>query len=94
MAEPQNELRLGPVGVVQGGLIACEGCGYDLPPGGRVCPVCGHERDDYAGSPYPVGKVQRFGWVFGQRISSTDKLVLLALVDHDKPNGPRHLPQP
>ena len=88
MAEPQHELRRAAVGVVAGGLIACQGCGYAQPPGTRVCPICGFERGDYEGSPYPVGKVQRFDWVFGQRIGSgTDKLVLLALVAHDKPNG-------
>ena len=82
MSAKQSEFRLGPVGVVEGGRIACQGCGYDFPPGARVCPVCGFER-----APYPGGTFQRYDWVFSQRIDATAKLVLIALVSHDRPNG-------
>ena len=79
----QHEFRLGPAGVVQRGQVTCRGCRYTIPPEARICPVCGCER-----VPYPAGKVDRYDWVFGQPIGSgTDKLVLLALVTHDKPNG-------
>ncbi len=82
MAEPA-EFRLGPVGVVDGGRVTCRGCGYTMPPGARVCPVCGIER-----APYPAGKVELYDWVLDQPIAdSAAKLVLLALVSHDKPGG-------
>ena len=78
----QAEFLLGPVGVVDGGLRRCRGCGYDLPPDARICPACGFER-----TPYPAGTFQRFRWVFEQEIDATAKLVLLALVSHDMPGG-------
>ena len=89
----QHELRLGPVGVVDGGLRRCRGCGYDLPPDARICPACGFER-----KPYPAATFQRFDWAFDLRILRADKagklqndplakFVLIALVAHDKPNG-------
>ena len=51
------------------------------------------------GAAYPAQKVERFAWVFGQRIGprhldsrrrvggDTQKMVLLALVLHDMPGG-------
>ena len=89
----QAEFRLGPVGAIDGGRIVCQGCGYDIPPGARICPICGFER-----APYPAGTFQRFDWAFDLRILRADKagkpqtdplakFVLLALVSHDKPNG-------
>ena len=89
----QHELRLGPVGAIDGGRIACRGCGYAMPPEAGLCPACGFER-----SPYPTGTFQRFHWAFDLRILRADKagkpqndplakFVLIALVAHDKPNG-------
>ena len=79
----QSEMMLGVVGVVAGGLIACQGCGYDIPPEARVCPACGFER-----APYPAGKVERYDWVLDQPIADPiAKLVLFALISHDKPGG-------
>ena len=93
----QHEFRLGPVGAVDGGRIACQGCRYDIPPECTpACPVCGWGR-----SPYPAGRVERFDWVFEQWIAvpvaegkppktkgdPAAMLVLLALVSHDKPTG-------
>ena len=79
----QAEFLLGPVGVVDGGLRRCRGCGYDIPPEARVCPVCGFER-----APYPAGKVSRYDWLLDQPIADPiAKLVLFALISHDKPGG-------
>ena len=80
--DPQTELRLGPVGVVDGGLAACQDCAYAMPAEARICPVCGFER-----VPYPAGRVERFDWVFSQRLAPNDKLVMLALVAHDGPGS-------
>ena len=78
----QAEFLLGPVGVIAGGA-ACADCGFDLPPGARLCPVCGFER-----APYPAGKVERYDWVLDQPIADPiAKLVLFALISHDKPGG-------
>ena len=78
----QSEMMLGPLGVIEGGLIPCQGCGYALPGAAILCPVCGFER-----APYPARTVHRYDWVLNQTLDSTAKLVLLALVSHDKPNG-------
>ena len=69
--------------------LRCGGCGASpLPPAYRVCPVCGWARPGQEGAPYPAKSIERFGWVFDQRIASpTQRLVLLALVQHDMPNG-------
>ena len=82
MSAKQSEFRLGPVGVIEGGLIPCQGCGYALPGAAILCPVCGFER-----APYPAGTFRRFDWVLNQTPDSTAKLVLLALVSHDRPHG-------
>ena len=79
----QAEFRLGVIGAIAGGRVACSACGYALPlEARRLCPLCGFER-----SPYPAGRVERFGWVFEQRLDPPAKLVLLALVAHDMPTG-------
>lgn len=78
----QSEFRLGVVGVIDGGRVACPECRNVLPLEARICPVCGFER-----APYPAGKVERFRWVFEQQIDAVDKLVLLALTCHDLPNN-------
>ena len=94
----QHEMRLGPVGVVVGGRGTVRECSFVLEPGQTVCPVCGWARDFHAGEKYPAGKIQRFDWALAQTIKNltgdppyrndpTAKLVLLALVAHDKPNG-------
>ena len=63
--------------------VKCRGCGYALTPDARVCPVCGFER-----APYPAGKVERYDWVLDQPIADPiAKLVLFALISHDKPGG-------
>ena len=78
----QTELRLGPVGVVEGG-VACGGCDFTMPSDAAICPVCGAER-----KAYPAGTVARFDWVLDQPIGDPlAKLVLFALVLHDKPNS-------
>ena len=67
----------------QGESHTCRGCGYDIPPEARVCPACGFER-----APYPAGKVARYDWALDQPIADpAAKLVLIALVSHDKPGG-------
>ena len=67
--------------------ISCRGCRRTLPPTTGVCPVCGFERG-LEGAPYPSKEVRRFSWVFAQRVkNASDKLVLLALVEHDMPGG-------
>ena len=67
--------------------ITCGECTRTLPPATCVCPFCGADRG-LSGSAYPAQKVERFDWVFAQRIDSpTQRLVLLALVAHDMPGG-------
>ena len=79
----QAELKLGVLGAIDGGRVACAACGFPLPrAAGPLCPACGFER-----LPYPAGRVERFGWVFEQRLDSSAKLVLLALSAHDLPRG-------
>ena len=69
------------------GLITCRGCQTVLPPATNACPVCGFKRG-LEGTPYPSKDVRRFAWVFAQRVkNASDKLVLLALVEHDMPGG-------
>ena len=69
--------------------LRCGGCkASPLPPAYRVCPVCGWARPGQEGAPYPSKSVERYGWVFDQRIENpTDRHVLLALVWHDMPGG-------
>ena len=84
----QQEFRLGPVGVVEGGRVKCRGCGYTMPPEARICPICGFERGKYAGREYPAGRIERYQWVFDQGIASpTAKWVLAALVHFDRAGG-------
>ena len=79
----QAEFRLGVVGVVDGGRVKCGGCGFDVPTEAALCPACGFERQ-----PYPAGKFQRYDWALNQPIADpAAKLVLIALISHDKPNG-------
>lgn len=93
----QAELRLGPVGVVAGG-VPCEGtCGGLRPAGSKACPACGYEpRKSLAGQPYPGKDVSRYRWAFDQEFRPGDdakvtaltaKAVLLCLVHHDLPDG-------
>ena len=82
MMVEQREMLLGPVGTVTGDGVACRGCGYVLPADAPFCAACGFER-----VPYPAGKVSRYDWVLDQPIDPTAKIVLIALVAHDKPSG-------
>ena len=93
----QTEMKLGPVGVVRGGL-ACKGCGLDLPCGQLCCPACGLVcRIGMAGRPYPDGRMERYRWAFDQDVlmrdadgrtktDTTAKFVLCTLVHFDGPN--------
>ena len=78
----QAEFPLGVIGVIAGGA-ACGGCGFTMPSDATICPACGFER-----VAYPAGAVARYDWALNQPIGDPlAKLVLLALVAHDKPNS-------
>ena len=79
--------------------IWCGGCKIKFWPGTRVCPACGWKRPAMEAEPYPAQRVERFAWVFAQRIgprrdhakkhagNPAAKMVLMALVAHDMPAG-------
>ena len=79
--------------------IWCGGCKIKFWHGTRVCPACGWKRPAMEAEPYPDQRVERFAWVFAQRIgprrghakkhagTPAAKMVLMALVAHDMPGG-------
>jgi len=81
----QGTFPLGPLGVIHGGP-QCPKCAAPMPVGQALCPTCGADRG-LEGSPYPSGRYERFEWIAAQKIGPTEKLVLVMLAIHDKPDS-------